>query len=49
MDETILKTLADYGFRLAGEEAGWYWRVLDENGEVVTLWVTDSPEPETES
>jgi hypothetical protein len=49
MDKTILIALAEDGLRIAGEEPGWFWRCLDENGEVVTLWVTDSPELETES
>lgn len=39
--------LAPEGLHVAmHNEAGWYTKVYDENGEIVTVWVTDETEEE---
>lgn len=40
--ETIIERLAQQGLQLATtEEQGWYWKDFNEDGELITLWVTD--------
>lgn len=46
-DTKISQELRENGLRIASyDEAGWYWRTSNSDGEPVTLWVTDEPEKE---
>ena len=49
MDNRISQELLHEGLRIADTgESGWYWKSINENGDIVTLWVTDEMEDESQ-
>ena len=40
--DRIIQELISENLRIATDnESGWYWKSIDDNGDTVTLWVTD--------
>ena len=45
MSNRISQELISEGLRIADSgESGWYWKSINDSGDVVTLWVTDNLE-----
>ena len=45
MNDRIIQELINENLRIAiNNESGWYWKSINDNGEIITLWVTDNNE-----